>query len=565
MKKSFYYLGAAVLLSILSWQTPSRAEITSEMQDSVVRIFAYDSLAAPDSLAFPVWAIQLKTGEEIDYVPDWSTGTGFIISKDGYILTNNHVIAPESLSYKPQKLIYVVKKVGQRYLLYRGTVVYQDPNRDVAVVHCQDLNSTPLTINFSEPSAGEDVYDIGYPGVADQTSEDLQSSERLKTPLAEALYDLLTRGYVKTYGHRPNKADDTTLAKQAVSMANGWSGRAEWNRFQAALGDFLLKASPNASSWDISDLVERTPLWRTFVTPSTAKGNVLRVTTAAGKLGGNAPTFEIVQHNCTMHHGNSGGPLLNAKGQVLGVVGDGVIHQSSDSVEETQFAASITELKHWFELHNIAIVTSAQTVQPVTTATPSTTPVTIAAASPEAQHVKEVVPTKSNNTLWIAVLSIVAALAVVGAGLWFWLANKKTSAAKPGSGLPTPAASSETVRADLPPVKARSRGKWRLVGRSPDGQNINVDLSEATFANNAGRIVLGRVSSLCHATVDHKSVSRQHAQIRRTESGFTIADRNSANGTAVNGQFTRRPFEEVPFRVGDTLTLGELKLDFTQA
>jgi pSer/pThr/pTyr-binding forkhead associated (FHA) protein len=43
-----------------------------------------------------------------------------------------------------------------------------------------------------------------------------------------------------------------------------------------------------------------------------------------------------------------------------------------------------------------------------------------------------------------------------------------------------------------------------------------------------------------------------------------VADRNSANGTAVNGQFSRQPFNEVPLKDGDTLTLGEVMLDFSK-
>jgi hypothetical protein len=135
---------------------------------------------------------------------------------------------PNRCQIRPKKLIYVVKKVDQHYLLYRATVVYQDPNREVAVIHCQDLKSTPLTINFSESSPGEDVYDIGYPGVADQTSEDYQNTDRLTKPLAQKFYDMLFDNYVRSNGHRPNKADDTALAKEAVSMANSWSYKPEW-------------------------------------------------------------------------------------------------------------------------------------------------------------------------------------------------------------------------------------------------------------------------------------------------------------------------------------------------
>jgi pSer/pThr/pTyr-binding forkhead associated (FHA) protein len=84
------------------------------------------------------------------------------------------------------------------------------------------------------------------------------------------------------------------------------------------------------------------------------------------------------------------------------------------------------------------------------------------------------------------------------------------------------------------------------------------------FSSNGNRIVVGRTAELCHVVIDDGSVSKQHAQIRKEGNNLMVADRNSSNGTAVNGQFSRQPFDEVPLREGDTLTLGEVKLDFTR-
>jgi hypothetical protein len=89
-------------------------------------------------------------------------------------------------------------------------------------------------------------------------------------------------------------------------------------------------------------------------------------------------------------------------------------------------------------------------------------------------------------------------------------------------------------------------------------------IKPAMFTSNGNRIVLGRTAELCHVVIDDGSVSKQHAQIRKEGDNLMVADRNSSNGTAVNGQFNRRPFDEVPLREGDTLTLGEVKLDFTK-
>ena len=82
-------------------------------------------------------------------------------------------------------------------------------------------------------------------------------------------------------------------------------------------------------------------------------------------------------------------------------------------------------------------------------------------------------------------------------------------------------------------------GKWQLLGRTPNGENLRLEISDILFASNNNRLVLGRTAELCHLVVNDSSISCQHAQIRKDGDGFLVADRNSSNKTAVNGQFNR--------------------------
>jgi ABC transport system ATP-binding/permease protein len=85
------------------------------------------------------------------------------------------------------------------------------------------------------------------------------------------------------------------------------------------------------------------------------------------------------------------------------------------------------------------------------------------------------------------------------------------------------------------------------------------------FASNGSRLILGRSAELCNLVINDDTVSRQHAEIRKEGAVFLVADRNSSNGTAVNGLFNRNPFQAVSFKPGDTLTLGAVKLDFSKS
>jgi pSer/pThr/pTyr-binding forkhead associated (FHA) protein len=73
----------------------------------------------------------------------------------------------------------------------------------------------------------------------------------------------------------------------------------------------------------------------------------------------------------------------------------------------------------------------------------------------------------------------------------------------------------------------------------------------------AGTTVLGR-SSDCDIVLDDSAVSRRHAEIRRGEAGFTLADRGSLNGTYLN----RAPVDEVRLSDGDRIQVGQFRLQF---
>ncbi len=80
-------------------------------------------------------------------------GTGFIISDDGLILTNKHVVADDKADYT------VVTNDGQRY---DAQVLAKDPINDLAVVKIEATGLTPLTLGDSDQiQIGQTVIAIG--------------------------------------------------------------------------------------------------------------------------------------------------------------------------------------------------------------------------------------------------------------------------------------------------------------------------------------------------------------------------------------------------------------------
>ncbi len=83
-----------------------------------------------------------------------SSGSGFIVSKDGYILTNNHVVDESNQ--------VTVRLLDRRE--FKAKVVGTDPNTDLAVLKIDAANLTPAPLGSSNDArVGEWVLAVGNP------------------------------------------------------------------------------------------------------------------------------------------------------------------------------------------------------------------------------------------------------------------------------------------------------------------------------------------------------------------------------------------------------------------
>ena len=109
----------------------------------------------------------MPPGQEMEpppEVPSMGGGSGFIISSDGYILTNNHVVEDAD-----DIRVYLV---DGRYLT--AEVVGTDPTTDVAVIKIEDEGLPFLSLGDSEAlRVGEWILAIGNPGFGNTLPDQL--------------------------------------------------------------------------------------------------------------------------------------------------------------------------------------------------------------------------------------------------------------------------------------------------------------------------------------------------------------------------------------------------------
>ena len=118
----------------------------------------YTTQSAYDAVSDSVVTINLYNGEITENVNDIvSSGTGTVISADGYIVTNAHVIS--------NSRAYAVKVVMNSGESYRAKVIGYDTWTDLAVIKIDAKDLTPVEFGDSELiEIGQDVIAIGSPG-----------------------------------------------------------------------------------------------------------------------------------------------------------------------------------------------------------------------------------------------------------------------------------------------------------------------------------------------------------------------------------------------------------------
>jgi serine protease Do len=136
-------------------------------------------------------AVADVAGSVVTVLSDEGHGSGFLISSDGYLLTNQHVVGGGK----------VVKLRWSDGFESLGEVVRSDKRRDVALIKATTHSRQPLTLKTNLARPGDTVFAIG-------------------TPLDEKFQGTVTRGVVSAY----RIMDGLNFLQSDVSINPGNSG-----------------------------------------------------------------------------------------------------------------------------------------------------------------------------------------------------------------------------------------------------------------------------------------------------------------------------------------------------
>lgn len=132
-----------------------------------------------------------------DSKPSFLEGTGFIVSRDGYVITNRHVIYPEHSKYieAPDITVYIPNSngiIGEGYSR-TATLVHTDEEYDFQLLKI-DGSYQAAKCEYTTPAIGDEVYVFGYGGglSGDYTSAVgvIQPSQNISGVTGKLLADL---------------------------------------------------------------------------------------------------------------------------------------------------------------------------------------------------------------------------------------------------------------------------------------------------------------------------------------------------------------------------------------
>lgn len=434
-----------------------------------------------------------------------SSGSGFLLNKEGHIGTNNHVVSGA-------KVLLVMHLHGEEVEVRRATLLTADAGRDMAIIKINPIaETTPLALGTADLTKAMLVWSVGFPGVLD-------TEESIRKLLGEELF-----------AQNPGLSD-VEIARLLV----------EGNMDRVIRGTGARAAcDPTIFSGEIGKIMRT--VWAEIMPEARQRPRV---------------ELLIAVHSAIISGGNSGGPLVNADGNVVGIntAGNSQVYHSSFIEEFVRFA----------RIHHV--------------------PVTVVTTAPARAG-------SGLSTTHIAIIVISAVLAILAATLAIIrrkaVAESFTQYLRRGGnvtrlrGLLRGGGGADESRQRLRPQRevsipqrepdssATEREVSRprthaesfvLEGSTLDGHPVHLSFSGEMVDRSGGRLMIGRKRDLVHLWLDDASLSRQHAVIVRRGESLYLEDRESGNGTSVNGEKLGRELVAIKLKSGDRVQLGSVAL-----
>lgn len=243
---------------------------------------------------------------------------------------------------------------------------------------------------------------------------------------------------------------------------------------------------------------------------------------------GNTSPFRIIQHTSEINSGNSGGPLLNTCGQVIGI-----------NTVKTSLVASLTSgeiISGVFFAGHSSVLIDALKNQHIPF-TEITQPCIITEKNPE--YISQ------NNWIQWTIIAILTALLIL---LLILRQKQQFLMAIPQSNYP---------KSHSNPTTPTPQTTYSLIEQTSQQALYHIPKTQAYTWDKGW--VIGSSPQLADCVFPQINLSNRHARLILLKNQLHIEDLNSFTGTWVNGQ-QLKPFQPLPLTSGNLIKMGHLEL-----
>lgn len=245
------------------------------------------------------------------------------------------------------------------------------------------------------------------------------------------------------------------------------------------------------------------------------------------------PNLTIIQHSATINHGNSGGPLLDGCGHVVGI--NTQIALDKDALNQTLVASA--GINYASDISYILEVLKSKGLK---------------YSSSSSDCIPGAMSSSSSLNPSLVYLIIFIALALACSALIFALRKNRVVVE---TFTQFKRRSSNQISSS-PLLNSNRDNFLLLVGHDSLGNEVRL-----TFSRELGsgeEIVIGRDRAQSTLSIDDPTLSRQHASFKVIDGVLMVRDLGSTNGSSIDGASLLRQYR--PLKIGQQISFGKVQL-----